>query len=146
MDIRTEIYLNQVAQGISPEAEGLRWFMSLPTDEERQDTLRWLAHACDQAGVVDEDIEPAVVRSGISPDSRPVQVLQDGMPKDQVWKVARLSMGDWVDCFRLLLATLSVSDGRRRKEFCSQGCSHWWHKNLADMTLVEHIATHPHLY
>nr|WTB36226.1 DUF5958 family protein [Streptomyces sp. NBC_00830] len=38
--------------------------------------------------------------------------------------------------FRLLIAVLAVADGRRRERFCSDGCSHGWHRLSVD-TLAE---------
>ncbi|WP_433354204.1 DUF5958 family protein [Microtetraspora malaysiensis] len=30
--------------------------------------------------------------------------------------------------FRLLIALLTVADGRRRERYCAGGCSHAWHQ------------------
>ncbi|MFE2053901.1 DUF5958 family protein [Streptomyces sp. NPDC059459] len=26
------------------------------------------------------------------------------------------------------VAVLTIADARRRERFCSNGCSHWWHR------------------
>ncbi|MEU0674269.1 DUF5958 family protein [Streptomyces sp. NPDC006172] len=28
----------------------------------------------------------------------------------------------------VLVAVLAIADGRRRERYCSNGCSHWWHR------------------
>ncbi|MGA4863127.1 DUF5958 family protein [Streptomyces lavendulocolor] len=30
--------------------------------------------------------------------------------------------------FRLLVAVLAITDARRRERYCSNGCSHGWHR------------------
>ncbi|GGU61307.1 DUF5958 family protein [Streptomyces lavendofoliae] len=48
---------------------------------------------------------------------------------EQFGKIAGLAPPDRRrKAFRLLIAVLAIADGRRRERFCSDGCSHWWHR------------------
>ena len=45
MDIKTEIYLNQLAQGIVPLEKG-NWWFAQQSDEHQVEALQVLANAC----------------------------------------------------------------------------------------------------
>ncbi|MEU5416165.1 DUF5958 family protein [Streptomyces clavifer] len=59
----------------------------------------------------------------------PAVLISRGRIDEQLGKVAGLApVEERRKAFRLLIALLTIADARRRKRFCSGGCSHWWHR------------------
>ncbi|WP_354637524.1 DUF5958 family protein [Kitasatospora camelliae] len=115
------IILNELAQGLRPMDEGVRWFEGL-AEEDRRLALRSLVHHSYQARAVPEDVAESIARSGIRPTHTPAVMLSrwrfgmDGLPAYELTK-----------SFRLLVALLAVADTRRRERQCADGCTHAWH-------------------
>ncbi|MEU9998076.1 DUF5958 family protein [Streptomyces sp. NPDC050848] len=127
------LLLNELAQELRPMQQGIEWFESLSA-EEQSTTLRLLSHFCTQARATTEDAPESIRRSGLRPTHTPAVLIARGQIDQQLGKIAGLTPHDErLKSFRLLIAVLAVADERRRKRFCSDGCSHEWHRLPVDI-------------
>lgn len=123
-----DVMLNELAQGLRPMPQGIDWF-SVLTPEEQSQTLRFLVHHCIQARAVTEDGPESISRAGLRPTHTPAVLITRGPIDHQLGKIAGLTpIDERHKAFRLLIAVLAIADARRRERFCSDGCSHWWHR------------------
>ncbi|MFE0863324.1 DUF5958 family protein [Streptomyces rochei] len=130
--IERDVLLNELAQGFRPMSEGIEWFDGL-SQEEQTGVLLFLRHHCVQARAVTEDAQEAIRRAGLRPTHTPAVLISRGRIDDQLGKIAGLApLDERRKAFRLLIAVLTIADARRRERFCSDGCSHWWHRLSAD--------------
>ncbi|MFI2434293.1 DUF5958 family protein [Streptomyces sp. NPDC018693] len=120
-----EVVLNELAQGLRPTAEAVRWFEGLAEDDQRK-VLHALVLFCGQARAREEDVPESIARSGIRPTHTPAVMLTK-------WRFGmdRLPAYELTNSFRLLVALFSIADTRRRMLHCADGCGHEWH-NLRD--------------
>ncbi|WP_329449560.1 DUF5958 family protein [Streptomyces sp. NBC_01724] len=133
------VVLNELAQELRPMSEGIEWFESLSAAEQ-SDTLRLLSHFCIQARAATEDGPESIRRAGLRATHTPAVLIARGRIDQQLGKIVGLTPHDErLKSFRLLIAVLAVADGRRRERFCSDGCSHEWHRLSVD-TLGETLA------
>lgn len=122
-----DVLLNELAQGLRPMSEGIEWFDGLDS-EAQSEVLLFLRHHCVQARAVAEDASESISRSGLRPTHTPAVLLSRGRIDVQLGKIVGLTpVDERRKAFRLLIAVLTVADGRRRERFCSGGCGHWWH-------------------
>ncbi|MGA5167720.1 MULTISPECIES: DUF5958 family protein [Streptomyces] len=130
------ITLNELAQELRPMSQGIEWFESLSA-EEQSNTLRLLSHFCIQARATTEDGPESIRRAGLRATHTPAVLIARGRIDQQLGKIVSLTPHDErLKSFRLLIAVLAVADGRRRERYCSDGCSHEWHRLSVD-TLAE---------
>lgn len=123
-----DVLLNELAQGLRPIPQGIDWFDSLG-QEEQSEVLLFLRHHCVQARAVAEDVQESIRRAGLRLPHTPAVLISQGRIGKQLGKIAGLTPHDERrKAFRLLLAVLTIADARRRERFCSNGCSHWWHR------------------
>ncbi|MFD6729425.1 DUF5958 family protein, partial [Corynebacterium xerosis] len=126
------VILNELAQEHRPMPQGIEWFKSLSA-EEQSNTLRLLSHFCTQARATTEDGPASIRRAGLRATHTPAVLISRGTIDQQLGKIASLTPHDErLKSFRLLIAVLAVADGRRRERFCSDGCSHEWHRLSVD--------------
>ncbi|MFF5615765.1 DUF5958 family protein [Streptomyces albidoflavus] len=123
-----DVLLNELAQGLRPMSQGIDWFDSLG-QEEQSEVLLSLRHHCVQARAVAEDAQESIRRAGLRLTHTPAVLISRGRIDEQLGKIAGLTPHDERrKAFRLLIAVLTIADVRRREGFCSDGCSHWWHR------------------
>ncbi|MGW9120244.1 DUF5958 family protein [Streptomyces sp. NPDC055663] len=123
-----DVMLNEHAQGLRPMSQGIAWFDAL-APEEQSNALRFLHHHCVQARAVAEDGPEGIRRAGLRPTHTPAVLITRGRINDQLGKIASLTpLDERRKAFRLLVAVLAIADGRRREDYCSDGCGHWWHR------------------
>ncbi|WP_243766246.1 DUF5958 family protein [Streptomyces sp. GC420] len=123
-----DVLLNELAQGLRPMSEGIEWFDGLG-QEEQSEVLLFLRHHCVQARAVAEDAPESIRRAGLRPTHTPAVLISRGRIDEQLGKITILApLDERRKAFRLLIAVLTIADARRRKRFCSGGCSHWWHR------------------
>ncbi|MFB4298307.1 DUF5958 family protein [Actinomadura sp. NTSP31] len=120
------VILNELAQGISPIAQGVEWFDGL-NDTEQFDALRALAAFCLQARATVDDGPESIRRAGIRPTYTPAVLITRGRVGEQLAKIINLRQDERVKAFRLLVALFAVADERRRERCCADGCGHAWH-------------------
>ncbi|MFJ4689615.1 DUF5958 family protein [Streptomyces sp. NPDC088789] len=88
-----------------------------------------MRHHCVQARAVAEDAQEAIRRAGLRLTHTPAVLISRGRIDEQLGKIAGLApLDERRKAFRLLIAVLTIADARRREGFCSDGCSHWWHR------------------
>ncbi|MEU7402249.1 DUF5958 family protein [Streptomyces sp. NPDC044948] len=127
-----DVLLDELAQGFRPMAEGIEWFDGL-SQEKQSEVLLMLRHHCVQARAVTEDAQEAIRRAGLRPTHTPAVLISRGRIDEQLGKIAGLApLDERRKAFRLLIAVLTIADARRRERFCSDGCSHWWHRLSTD--------------
>jgi hypothetical protein len=108
-------------------SEGIEWFDGLD-QEEQSEVLLFLRH-CVQARAVAEDASENIRCAGLRPTHTPAVLISRGRIDEQLGKVASLTPPDERrKAFRLLIAVLTIAEARRRERFCSDNCSHWWHR------------------
>jgi Family of unknown function (DUF5958) len=123
--------LNRYAQGILSADEGKTWFSGKSSDEKRA-VLQELAAMIQQAHPLADEVGAAIARSGLKPTHTPSVLMGRGPTVVQMAKVIALPEQEYEKAFLLFLALLGVADARRRVTECREGCSHWWHEDLAD--------------
>lgn len=138
LTLREEIRINQAAQGVVPVAEAAAWFEALDSPR-RLDALRGLVAVLLQAHPLPADVVTAIDLAPLKPTHTPAVLLSKGEFAEQASKLIALPVGEQLKSFGLLIALLGVADGRRRRTECANGCSHWWHRNLADELEVQRI-------
>jgi len=145
MDIKVDIYLNQISQGIKLTDEAVEWFIS--AKEIQPEILRRLIFFILQSGAIGRDAERAVSKSGLKPTFTPCQLLlkvfkeePDGntMLKRTLSTITNLPEAEREKSFKLLVALFSISDTRKR-EGGLQPDQYWWHQDLSDVGVVEKI-------
>ncbi|MDV5147351.1 DUF5958 family protein [Streptomyces sp. SBC-4] len=116
-----EVVLNELAQGLRPQTEGVEWFESLSEDDQRK-VLHALVLFCGQARARQDDVPESIARSAIRPTHTPAVMLTK-------WRfgMERLPAYELTKSFRLLVALFSIADTRRRALHCAEGCGHEWH-------------------
>ncbi|GJM08384.1 MAG: hypothetical protein DHS20C11_06600 [Lysobacteraceae bacterium] len=129
---RTEHRLNRIAQGYIDTEKGVAWFEALPEGDRRR-VLRSLSHMLAQSHPQPQEVQEAVLRSGLKATYTPCVVMEAKEFSDACGKVLSLPNDELVKAFRLWMAIFSISDGRRRATDCKNGCTHEWH-NLRLMT------------
>ncbi|GLS25727.1 DUF5958 family protein [Marinibactrum halimedae] len=145
MDIKTDIYLNQISQGVKPLNEAVEWFIS--AKEIQIEVLRRLIYFILQSGALGKDVESAISNSGLKPTFTPCQLLlkvfreePNGniMLSQSLSNIANLPESEREKSFKLLLAMFSIADKRKREKGL-QPEKYWWHKDLSDVGVVEKI-------
>lgn len=123
-----DVLLNELAQGLRPVSDGIEWFDGL-SQKAQSEVLLLLRHHCVQAHAVAEDAPESVRRSGLRPTHTPAVLISRGRIDEHLGKIAGLTpLDERRKAFRLLIEVLTLADARRRERFCSDGCSHWWHR------------------
>ena len=115
--------LNRIAQGLDePEP----WFSEL-SDTEKVAALNELYFMLKQSGRPpdEEALNQALEAAGVSPGATAVNLVR----KHRTYKIPQLPTYEHSKSFPLLVALYSLSDERRRREYCVGGCSHWWHQD-----------------
>ncbi|MFF0143062.1 DUF5958 family protein [Streptomyces sp. NPDC005227] len=124
----TDDYLNELAQDLRPLDEGIAWFASL-SEEEQTGALFLLGQFCFQAHPTAEEAQESIRHSGLRPTHTPAVMLVRGRVEDQVGRIAGLTpQHERMKAFRLLIALLTIADGRRRAQCRVHGCNHPWHR------------------
>jgi hypothetical protein len=145
MQIRTDIYLNQLALGIEPMEEGFAWFQQLSAEDKRG-VLRRLVYFIAQSGAVGSDAMPAIELSKLKPTLTPCRILVAASASDALGsgairsaasKLAALPDSEVEKSFSLLLALLGISGTRQRNLRHDE--TKWWHSDLSDPKVIEQL-------
>lgn len=119
--------LNRVAQAQLPFADAVRWFESLPKDEQ-QPWLKTLAFWCHQSHPRHEEIALAIELAALKPTFTPfVMLAKARQPELVLERIAYLPSDEHHKAFRLIFALYCIADTRRRETQCKNGCYHEWH-------------------
>jgi hypothetical protein len=119
--------LNRVAQGRLPFTDAVRWFESLPEEDQRS-WLRTIAFMCHQAHPHLEEIDPAITLAELKTTFTPCVMIRAAVqPEHALDRIAALPADERLKSFQLVFALYCIADTRRRETQCRNGCSHEWH-------------------
>lgn len=138
MNLSDEIAINQIQQELISQQDAKNWFLSFPT-EAQQDILQRLSYMALQAGTRETDVSLAIAQSKLRPTYTPCVLLSKGRLKEQMTKLLKLPVSEFIKIFFLLISLLAIADARRYSKYCQDGCSHWWHRDLSDRQVVDEI-------
>ncbi|MDB9511946.1 DUF5958 family protein [Kamptonema animale CS-326] len=138
MNLADQITLNQIRQELISQEDAKNWFLSFPPEEQQEILLR-LSYIIIQAGARDEDVSLAISQSKLRPTYTPCVLLGKGRLKEQMVKIVQLPTSEFLKAFLLLMSLFAIADARRYSEYCQDGCSHWWHRDLSDRKTLDEI-------
>lgn len=92
-----------------------------------------------QAKPKPEDVTAAIAESQLKPTLTPCVLIAKPNLRVQLARLATLPEFELLRVFRLLIKLLAAADGRRRKEQPLDHTNHWWHRDLSDPDVVNHI-------
>lgn len=145
MDIKLDIRLNQLGQGVISTAEGLDWFKQL-SSEFQIEILRRLVYFILQMGGSGREAIPSIELSGLKKTYTPCQLLTNASAEPFgrknfsaiLTKIINLPEGERVKSFILLLSLFAVVDEKKRKQGIFPE-RYWWHRDLSQEQVVESI-------
>ncbi len=94
-----EIKLNQIRQGVIPDAEGQAWFAALEAAEQKS-VLYQLNFICQQAGPTTADVLPAIEDAGLKSTFTPCVMLQRGKLREASAKALQIPSNEYLKLFR----------------------------------------------
>jgi Family of unknown function (DUF5958) len=135
------LLFNRAVQGYDPLTEVEAWFNGQGA-LKRRDALLLLWQMAQQAGwrvdATHDDTATALERATAT--GSVVADILAGLPRDAMAEeIARSPSDVQGQVFRVLLYILQIADDRRRLTICRSGCSHWWHEDLNDPTLLDRV-------
>ena len=143
LSIETDIYLNQLAQGVHPVADGLAWFLAKP-DNEQVALLNLLSNFITQQHPDSNAMVEAVNLSQLKPTITPCQLLMKAAAESTrtysklssaLGVIVHLPSFERKRSFVLLISLLSVSiRNRRLRERIPERL--WWLRDLSDADTV----------
>ena len=147
MDIKYQIFINQLSQGIHSVEEGIGWFEEL-TNQEQFEVIETLIFFLLQAGAVGSDVETAISESGMKSTFTPCQLLLKAhreeprgnhlMKQILIYKVLGLPANERLKTFRLLVHLFRVADIRKRAKGL-EPMRLWWHRDLSKQEEIDQI-------
>ncbi len=146
MDIKVDIYLNQLAQGVKPINDAIKWFSELPEDIQPE-ILKRVVFFILQAGTIGKDVEKAIYLSGLKPTYTACQLLLktlneepngNNMLKVILAKITNLPKSERCKSFRLLIALFVVANEKKLKKELNPE-KHWWHQDLSNEEVIKEI-------
>ncbi len=145
MNIKNDIYLNQLSQGIVSKSNGLRWFCELPS-EFQVEMLRRLVYFILQMGGSGSDVKEAIELSGLKKTYTPCQLLlkvaENSVGRKalsiNLTKIIGLPKSERKRSFELLLSLASISDKKKRDKGISPD-RYWWHRDLSKQEVIDAI-------
>lgn len=137
--IDEEILINQFTQQIHSFESMEKWFNSYSITDKREIILNLLDMVI-QAHPTYEEIFLAADKLKKSSSPSAIKLLNKNKPYTKFgYELANLPEKELVNGFGILLITLSIADGRRKSEECSNGCNHWWHRDLSDESILQEL-------
>ncbi|MFE6750785.1 DUF5958 family protein [Kitasatospora purpeofusca] len=132
--------MNEAAQGIRTLEDGTAWF-SLLSLAERKAVLQEVAGYATQAHLTAADGNVGVALSGVKPTANASVMIRMDPPR---YGFATLPAEEHLNAFRVLVATFSVADTRRRQTSCKAGCGHPWHTSRPQASRGRQHRGRPH--
>jgi hypothetical protein len=133
--LRTELFVNQVAQQLVPWSDAESWFHGRSETEQR-DVIRSLEMMIGQAHPGPEIVE----RSFAANDRSTARAMLRARPlKIALRKMSELPRQELPRTFHVLMGVFQEADAERRRRHCFAGCSHWWHQDLSVPDAYERV-------
>lgn len=137
--IEEEILLNQFTQQIHSLAYMKDWF-AVQDDAQKRNTILNLLNMVIQAHPTDREIAAAIQTCKKDASPAAAKLRNKNKPYYKFgYELANLPEKELTSSFEILLVTLSIADSRRKSEDCTNGCSHWWHRDLSDKTVLRQL-------
>jgi hypothetical protein len=145
MDIKIDIQLNQLGQGVISKTEGQDWFRQLSSAVQIE-VLRRLVYFILQMGGSGRDAKPAIELSGLRKTYTPCQLLFKASEEPVgrkyfsaiLTKIINLPESERSKSFDLLVSLFAVVDRNKREQgVCPE--KYWWHRDLSKPIVVESI-------
>lgn len=137
LTIHEEIFINQYAQHIHSLETMDQWFNSKDIFYKKK-IVHGLLLMVIQAHPTYEEIFDASVELKVERSPVAVKLMNKNKPYSKFgYELLNLPEADMLNCFNLLLEILSIADNRRRQICCINGCTHWWHQDLSDPSILE---------
>ena len=139
LTISEEIFINQYVQHIHGLEKMDRWFNSKDIHDKKR-IVHNLLNMMIQAHPTYEEITNASIQLNLERSPATIKLMNQNKPYSKFgYELIHLPEADLVNCFNLLLETLSIADKRRFKKHCINGCNHWWHQDLSDQSVLKKL-------
>ncbi|MFC9227420.1 DUF5958 family protein [Streptomyces decoyicus] len=122
----SERIINEIAQGILPLEEGVKWFSSLEQVEKKA-VLHEIVRYVMQAHATTQDGREGLSLSGVKSTMTPAVLIVREPLLERMGTIINLPPAEYTNSFRVLISTFAVADTRRREVECRGACSHAWH-------------------
>jgi hypothetical protein len=134
------LFLNQYIQNVVQREAINNWFLSFD-EMDRQAVVSGIWVLAWQARAVRSDFAEAAVAAGLNPTHTPVVAASNKETQFRYvgFKLAALKGPVLEQAFWFSLELYALAERRRKREKCSAGCNHWWHKDLSDKRVVKKI-------
>ena len=130
------IFINQWSQGVKENAE-IKDFIEKKSLEDLHSLLVWSGELARQASANDQDAAEAIEQVPFKRTRSACVILVKGVSMATYRKMETLKGSDGKDAVWLFLYLFQIADKRRRS--LGNQCSHWWHKDLSQESVVEQI-------
>ena len=137
MKIEDEILVNKFAQGLVA-IEQLTEDFSLLEVFQKKEFLNGFLYLIMQSKPKKEDIEPAMLDSGLKPTFTPCILLKKGVANHDLEKLVNLPENELTKVFVLLLSLFKIAY-KRRFAVEKDNPDKWWYWDLSDNEKVEMI-------
>lgn len=136
LTMEEEIFINQFTQKLHSLETMEKWFVQKDEPYKREIILN-LLNMVIQSHPTYEEMSTAIAYLKKNSSTSAVKLLNTRRPFAKYgYELADLPECELLNSFDILLVTLSIADNRRKKEECSGGCNHWWHKDLSDQSVL----------
>lgn len=137
--IEEEIFINQFLQDLFSLEKMNEWFEK-NDESEKRNILHNLYYMFIQSHPTYEEIEDVVQLLNKSRSPTAIKLLNRRKPFAKFgYEVCALHKNEQKVTFNILLLTLKKADMRRKIQECSNGCNHWWHKDLSDEKYLQNL-------
>lgn len=146
IDIKTEIYINQLSQNIKSQQEGITWFDGL-SDDLQLEVLRKIVYFILQASARGKDVKTAIEDSKLKSTFTSCQLLLKAYLHEpegnrllsaQLAKIVNLPSNERHKSFILLISLFRIADKNKRAKGLEPD-RYWWHQDLSDEQIVAKI-------
>lgn len=146
MSIKTDIYLNKLAQGLEETNRALEFFSRAECGEQIE-ILNRLAFFIIQAGANTDHIEIAITHSGLKGTYTPCSILKKVVTnqvtgskgiKVALSKIIALPENERNKSFKLMISLFSIVDKYKRDKGLRPDVF-WWHRDLMNEDVVNDI-------
>lgn len=139
LTVDEEIFLNQFLQGLFSLEQMNEWF-DKHDKLERKNIINNLFYMFVQSHPTYAEIEEAALSIKKVKSTPAIKLLNRNKPYQSFGhEVSDLPECELQTTFDILLLTFAKADARRKKQECSNGCSHWWHKDLSDERYLQSL-------
>lgn len=137
MNIDTEILINKYGQGLIDEEQIMQLFDSFDTDY-RKFFLTEILFLIIQSKPKEEDIEVAILNSGLKSTFTPCVLLKKGVKNHHLERLIKLPEDEETKVFKLLISLFKIAY-RRRFEAEKNNPNKWWYWDLSDKNNIEEL-------